>query len=102
MSVVYTIGYESTDIDRFVRTLSLAGIQVLADVRAVTVSRKKGFSKTKLAERLNAEGIEYRHFRELGDPKPGREAARAGDFRKFREIYGAHFSRIESQTDLTI
>jgi uncharacterized protein (DUF488 family) len=45
MSVVYTIGYESTDIDRFVTTLKTAGIERVADVRAVTLSRKKGFSK---------------------------------------------------------
>jgi hypothetical protein len=32
----------------------------------------------------------YLHFVDLGDPKPGREAARAGQYRKFREIYSRH------------
>ena len=62
MSVVYTIGYEGTDIDRFVATLKAVGIKVLADVRAVAVSRKKGFSKTALKARLEDEGIAYTHL----------------------------------------
>jgi uncharacterized protein (DUF488 family) len=53
MSVVYTIGYEGTDIDRFVATLRTVGVTLLADVRAVAVSRKKGFSKNGLRERLD-------------------------------------------------
>lgn len=90
MSVVYTIGYEGTDIDRFVATLKAVGVRRLADVRAVAVSRKKGFSKRKLAERMESEGIDYFHFQALGDPKPGRDAARSGQYERFRAIYSAH------------
>lgn len=100
MSVFFTVGYEGTDIERFVRTLMAAGVKRLADVRAVAVSRKAGFSKTKLAERLAAEGIEYSHFVDLGDPKPGREAARAGDYDLFRSIYGVHIETSAAQTSL--
>lgn len=100
MSVVFTIGYEGTDIERFVRTLKAARIERLADVRAVAVSRKAGFSKTKLAARLASEGIEYQHFVALGDPKPGREAARAGEYDLFRAIYGAHMATSEAQASL--
>ncbi len=78
MSVVYTIGYEGTDIDRFVATLKAVGVRRLADVRALALSRKKGFSKRSLAARLKAEGIDHIHLVGLGDPKTGREAARAG------------------------
>jgi uncharacterized protein (DUF488 family) len=97
MSVIYTIGYEGTDIDRFIATLKHVGIEVLADIRAVTVSRKKGFSKTALRMRLEREGIIYAHFAELGDPKPGREAARAGRHREFRTLYTEHLSSTASQ-----
>lgn len=90
MSVVYTIGYEGTDIDCFVATLRTVGVTLLADVRAVAVSRKKGFSKNGLRERLEAEGITYAHLVELGDPKTGRDAARAGKCGEFRRIYSAH------------
>jgi uncharacterized protein (DUF488 family) len=100
MSVVFTVGYEGTDIDRFVRTLKAVGIERLADVRAIAVSRKAGFSKTKLADRLAEEGIEYSHFVALGDPKPGREAARAGEFDRFRAIYSAHIQSSTAQESL--
>jgi uncharacterized protein (DUF488 family) len=90
MQVLYTIGYEGTDIDRFVETLKAVGIKVLADVRAVAISRKKGFSKSTLRARLESEGITYVHFVELGDPKSGREAARAGNYDKFRRVYSRH------------
>ena len=100
MRVVFTVGYEGTDIERFIRTLKAAGVQQLADVRAVAVSRKAGFSKKKLAARLAEEGIEYIHFVALGDPKPGRDAARAGDFDRFRAIYGDHIKSDEAQSAL--
>jgi len=90
MTTIFTIGYEGTDIERFVATLEAAGIRRLADVRAVAVSRKKGFSKTKLSARLAVAGIRYAHFRALGDPKPGREAARAGRHEEFLKIYTNH------------
>jgi uncharacterized protein (DUF488 family) len=96
MSVVYTIGYEGTDIDRFVATLKAIGVTVLADVRAVAVSRKKGFSKNGLRERLEAEGITYVHLVELGDPKAGRDAARARKFDEFRRVYSAHIKTADA------
>ena len=100
MNTVYTIGYEGTDIERFVQTLSAVGVQVLADVRAVALSRKKGFSKTALRNRLAEAGIEYIHYNALGDPKPGREAARAGKYELFRRIYRKHLSTDDAQVAL--
>ena len=90
VTVVFNIGYEGTDVERFIETLKVVGIEYLADVRAIPHSRKKGFSKRGLAERLSQAGIRYEHFVELGDPKNGREAARSGDYPKFRRIYEKH------------
>ncbi len=100
MTTIFTIGYEATDIARFVATLQAAGIRQLADVRAVAVSRKKGFSKTALAAHLAEKGICYMQFRALGDPKPGREAARAGRHSEFLKIYTNHLKLHESQDAL--
>ena len=97
MTSLMTIGYEGSTIDDFVQTLEVAGVRVLVDVRAVTVSRKKGFSKNGLAARLAAHGIRYIHAKDLGDPKPGREAARAGDFVKFRKVFGEHLATEAAQ-----
>jgi uncharacterized protein (DUF488 family) len=87
MPRIYTIGYEGADVDRFTSALAGAGVALLADVRAVANSRKRGFSKNALRDELAAEGIGYRHFVELGTPKPGRDAARAGDGATLRRIY---------------
>lgn len=100
MSVVFTIGYEGSDIEKFLLTLKTVGIERLADVRAVTVSRKKGFSKRQLCARLQEAGIEYVHFGDLGDPKPGREAARSGNMPEFRRIYCEHLATEPAQQQL--
>lgn len=100
MSTLFTIGYEGTDIDRFVATLRAVRIMALVDIRAVALSRKKGFSKTALRTRLNSEGIAYKHLNQLGDPKPGREAARAGRINEFRRIYTGHLRGPNAQASL--
>lgn len=84
---VFTIGYEGADVDRFLATLKDAGVATLADVRAVALSRKRGFSKSALRDALESQGIGYRHFIQLGTPKEGRQAARAGDGALMRRIY---------------
>lgn len=100
MTTLFTIGYEGTDIDRFVATLKAVGVQLLVDVRALPLSRKKGFSKNGLRARIEEEGLEYVHLGALGDPKEGRDAARAGRFDQFRKIYGRHLAQAEPQEKL--
>lgn len=97
MSVVFTVGYEGTTIDTFIAVLKSVGISLLADVRAVPLSRKAGFSKKALERHLQQAGIAYRHFVELGDPAPGREAARRGDVPTFINIYSQHLGTADAQ-----
>ena len=87
MPDIFTIGYEGADPDRFVAALKGAGVEAVADVRAVALSRKRGFSKSALRDALAGQGIGYRHFIALGTPKEGRQAARAGDADLMRRIY---------------
>jgi uncharacterized protein (DUF488 family) len=87
MRKVFTIGYEGASPDRFLAALQEAGVAVVADVRAVALSRKRGFSKNQLRDDLAAGGVAYRHFIDLGTPKAGREAARAGDAPTMRRIF---------------
>lgn len=98
--VLYTVGYEGADIAHFLRTLKDCGIERLIDVRDVPVSRKRGFSKTALANALNEIGIAYSHLKQLGDPKAGREAMRRGDYPAFLEIYTSHIATAEGQEAL--
>jgi uncharacterized protein (DUF488 family) len=97
---IATVGYEGCTPVDFDRTLSDARIDCVVDVRAVPVSRKKGFSKNALRERLEGAGISYLHLRALGDPKPGRDAARAGQWQSFRRIFFAHMETSAAQTEL--
>lgn len=99
-SVISTIGYEGATIEAFVAYLKNASIDLLIDVRQVPLSRKKGFSKNQFAEILRSWGIEYVHLRGLGDPKEGREAARAGKYALFEKIFVQHLRSATAQEDM--
>jgi len=70
---LFTMGYEGTTIDTFIDNLQAKRIDCVLDIRALPLSRKPGFSKTKLAEKLCLAGIRYIHLAELGTPKNIRE-----------------------------
>lgn len=98
---IFTIGYEKSNIADFVSRLADAEIEVLVDVRELPLSRKKGFSKNGLDAAMREAGIDYLHVKALGDPKPGREAARAGNHGLFVEIFTRHMDGEVAQTALT-
>jgi uncharacterized protein (DUF488 family) len=95
-----TIGYESADLADFIATLQKADISRLIDVRELPISRRKGFAKKALSEALTHAGIEYVHLRGLGDPKEGREAARAGNLIQFTRVFSRHMESELAQADL--
>jgi uncharacterized protein (DUF488 family) len=94
---VFTIGYEGATLDEVLATLKAAGVQQLADVRAIAASRRPGFSKSSLAASLAEAGIAYRHLRALGTPKAGREAARKGDRATLAQVYAGQLELPEAQ-----
>ncbi|MBF0248059.1 MAG: DUF488 domain-containing protein [Alphaproteobacteria bacterium] len=102
METLFTIGYEAASIEDFLATLKAAGITKLVDIRELPASRRKGFSKNALAEALYGIGIDYVHLKGLGDPKPGREAARAGEFGKFEKIFLEHMASSRAKADLEL
>ena len=77
-ATIVSIGYERRDLGVLVDLLTENGVLILVDVRLNPVSRKKGFSKNALASALGEAGIEYRHERELGNPKDNRDPFRRG------------------------
>ncbi|NQV98494.1 MAG: DUF488 domain-containing protein [Rhodospirillales bacterium] len=93
--MIATIGYERSSQEDFLATLQASKIEVLVDIRDRAQSRVPGFSKTALSKAARDVGIEYIHHRALGDPKEGREAARAGLIKEFRAI----FSRVMKSHD---
>jgi len=101
-TLLNTIGYEGASLDDFLATLIAAEVRCLLDVRELPISRRKGFAKRALSEALRDAGIEYIHLKGLGDPKPGREAARRKDYTTFRKIFSTHLNSDSAKGDLKI
>ncbi len=89
---VFTIGYEGTSIEAFLECVKSAGVETLVDVRELPLSRKKGFSKNRLREAAAEKGIGYIHIKSLGDPKPGRDAAKSGNHALFEKLFNEHMA----------
>jgi uncharacterized protein (DUF488 family) len=93
---LYTIGYEGWRLDDFIARLRQEGIELVVDIRALPLSRKRGFSKTAFAAALEQAGIRYAHRVALGTPKPIRARYKADhDFAALRVEFEKY---LEGQT----
>ena len=97
---LFTIGYEQTPVRAMLDELEQAQVKLVVDVRAVSASRRPGFSKNQLAAELDERGIAYVHLRGLGTPKEGREAARAGKYDTLHRIYAKHLKTPQAKEEL--
>ena len=69
---VFTIGHGTRSSDELVACLTAAGVQTLIDVRRFPGSRRNPqFNQATLAERLERDGVRYRHAVELGGRRSG-------------------------------
>jgi len=85
---LFTIGYEGISIEEYINKLIQNNIKVLVDVRKNPLSRKYGFSKTKLESLIKNFGIEYVHIPELGIETDKREFLKTiDDYNKLFEDY---------------
>ena len=74
---IWTIGHSTRTIDDFISLLKENEINLLADVRAWPGSKRyPHFNKDALAESLNAHGIRYEHFPELGGKRKSKPDSR--------------------------
>ena len=87
MPTIFTIGYEQATQAAVVAALREAGVELLADIRYLPLSRRPGFSKSSLRAAVEEAGIAYVHLRDLGTPAEGRAAARRGDHAELARIY---------------
>ena len=86
---LFTVGYEGRSVEEFVSTLREQEIDRVIDVRALPLSRKRGFSKTKLSEALGGSGIEYVHLRIAGNPYRDQRA----NIARCLALYRGHLDR---------
>jgi uncharacterized protein (DUF488 family) len=74
---IWTIGHSTRTIDEFISLLKENEIKVMADVRAFPGSKRyPHFNKDALAESLNANGIRYEHFPDLGGKRKSKPDSR--------------------------
>jgi uncharacterized protein (DUF488 family) len=64
----YTLGYQGHSVRSMLQLLDENEVDLLIDVRQNPVSRKKGFSGSRLKAQLEQYGIEYVHYPCLGTP----------------------------------
>ncbi len=103
MSKFFTVGYESLDIQDFVQGLKKKKVREIIDLRKNPVSRKKGFSKNKLAAHLQEAGIAYRHIPALGVPSEWRKKAKEGEITRqqmFKNYVTQILRREDAELDL--
>jgi hypothetical protein len=74
-----SVGYEGRALEDFVALLLTHEVETVVDVRMTPLSRKRGFSKRKLADALEDAGIGYVHERDLGNPKDNRQPFHDGN-----------------------
>jgi len=96
------IGYEGQVINEFTAELVRQGIDRVVDVRLTPISRKPGFSKTRLGLALASAGIAYEHRPELGNPKDNRAGfgGSATDRQQAREHFASLLERSAASTAL--
>jgi uncharacterized protein (DUF488 family) len=97
---LFTIGYEQATQQAVLDELKASYVKIVVDVRAVTASRRPGFSKRQLEASLADCGIDYLHLRGLGTPAEGRQAARSGRFKDLFRIYEGHLATRQAREDL--
>lgn len=76
---LFSLGYEGISIDKYLDILIKNNIDLLIDVRNNPISRKYGFSKTRLSKYCNSVNIEYIHLPELGIPSTYRKKINSKD-----------------------
>src|SRR5690349_11148793 len=88
---LYTFGYEGLSIESFIARLEASEVSAVLDVRALPLSRKRGFSKNSLNEALNEARIKYAHLPTMGCPKPIRDRYKEdGDWAAYSQSFLAY------------
>lgn len=72
---IYTLGYQGLTQDLYLQTLINAGVNLVIDVRENPWSQRSDYIGAVLKRRLAPAGIDYEHWRGLGNPAANRKTA---------------------------
>src|ERR1700687_2890103 len=92
MKPLFTIGYEHATTQAMLDALKQAEVDLVVDVRAVSSSRRPGFSKRQLAAGLDE--------RAIGSPREAPLAARSGKRDELFRIYEKHLATPPAREEL--
>ncbi|MBN1633254.1 MAG: DUF488 family protein [Ignavibacteria bacterium] len=90
--IIYSIGYEGKDIDKFLNQLVKNNITLLCDVRKNPVSMKYGFSKNKLKNYCSNLEIDYIHLPEFGIDSVKRQ--NLNSFEEYNNLFYFYLSTV--------
>lgn len=98
---IYTIGYEGKSVEELIEILKRYEIKRLIDVRQLALSRKNGFSKSILKDKLNENHIGYQNIQELGSPRALRHQLwNDKNYDEFFKKYSEWLDSSDSETSL--
>ncbi len=97
----FTIGYSQRHWSQFLELLEIAGITMLIDARYNPISQyKPEFSKNRLQNALEACGIDYRHYPQLGiAPSERSDLAQHHDY---ETLFGRYSERLKIDEPLNM
>ncbi|WP_239393925.1 DUF488 family protein [Frankia sp. CiP3] len=98
---VVSVGYEGLTLESFLEHILARDVRTVADVRLNAISRRPGFSKNRLRAGLADVGIDYIHFRELGNPQENREPFRTGHVEHGCRVYRQQIQNPDADRALT-
>lgn len=97
---LFTVGYEGKSLEYFINLLIQNDVHLLCDVRKNPLSRKFGFSKSKLQHVLETIGIKYIHIPEVGiDSEKRANLKTQSDYDELFKVYKAYLPSISNYLD---
>ena len=94
--MLFSIGYEGKSIEAFTNILLKNGITLLCDVRRNPLSRKFGFSQSKLQHIIGSVGISYIHMPELGIESQERKSLETQE--DYKALFAEYSRTLPSKT----
>lgn len=91
-TILFTIGYESISLEKYLNKLVLNDVKLLVDVRKNPLSMKFGFSKSLLKKYCESLNIDYIHIPEVGISSDQRQELNT------QEDYNALFDKYKKTT----
>jgi uncharacterized protein (DUF488 family) len=72
---IYTLGYQGLNPEAYIQALLNFGVKIVVDVRENSWSQRPAYVGSTLMKSLAPVGIDYQHWKDLGNPSANRKTA---------------------------